>query len=212
MSDDLLLRVPAILIALTIHEFSHAGVAWLSGDMTARNAGRLTLNPLKHLDLLGTIMLFYGPFGWAKPVPVDPRAFRHPRRDDILVSIAGPVSNIVCALAFGWALRFLIADGPLSGLYTHFVKMLLVYIVELNIGISFFNLLPVPPLDGSHIVAALIPRSRLSSYLRIARYVPLVFFGLASIEWIAHVPALSAVLGPLYKPYNDFLMFLISGR
>src|SRR4030042_605671 len=91
----LLIRIPAILIALTIHEYAHGYVAWLKGDNTAKAAGRLTFNPLAHLDLFGTLMLFFGPFGWAKPVPVNPMNLDNPKKDMIYVGAAGPVSNIV---------------------------------------------------------------------------------------------------------------------
>jgi Zn-dependent protease len=130
--DTLLIRIPAILIALTIHEFAHGYIAWRFGDPTARNAGRLTLNPLGHLDIFGTIMLFFGPFGWAKPVPVNPYYFTNPKRDNLLVSLAGPASNIVLALAFGWTLRLLPASLMTPGLLLFFQ-----FCIGINIGIAF---------------------------------------------------------------------------
>jgi Zn-dependent protease len=155
----LILRLPVILFSLTVHEFMHAWAAWKCGDDTARRAGRLTLNPLAHLDLLGTICLIVGPIGWAKPVPVDRSNFRYEtaRRDDILVSGAGVAANFVLGIVFALVLRFfggaiLAIDqvGPI--LYE------MVFVGGLiNFGLAIFNLLPIPPLDGSHILQNLLP-------------------------------------------------------
>ena len=104
--EEILISAPAILIALTVHEYSHAYIAHKKGDDTAKRAGRLTFNPLVHLDLFGTLMLLWGPFGWAKPVPVNPLNYDNPKRDDIYVSAAGPISNILLALLFGYFFRW----------------------------------------------------------------------------------------------------------
>jgi Zn-dependent protease len=202
--DTLLIRIPAILIALTIHEFAHGYIAWRFGDPTARNAGRLTLNPLSHLDVFGTLMLFFGPFGWAKPVPVNPYYFTNPKRDGLLVSLAGPASNIALALVFGYALRLL----PIS-LLSPGILFFLQLCIGLNIGIAFFNLIPVPPLDGSHILAGLLPNHLIPSYYNKMRYVPMIFMGLLIAEWSFHIPLFSALINPLYKPFAAFWTHII---
>ena len=212
--DNMIIRIPGLLIALTIHEFSHAVAAKLCGDDTAQRAGRLTLNPFSHLDILGTLMILSGPFGWAKPVPVSPRQMRHPRFDDILVSLAGPASNIVCAVISGLLNRFVFMHGgPLSDADLDYSRAIIETAIGINIGIAFFNLLPFPPLDGSHMLAGLVPRSLVVPYYRIMRHVPMVFVALMSIEWLSggRIPAISFILGPLYQPWAQFWRSLIFG-
>jgi len=199
----LLFRVPAILIALTIHEFAHGWVARKLGDDTAERMGRLSLSPLAHLDLLGTIMLLFGPFGWAKPVPINPSKLRNPKRDMIWVALAGPLSNIL----FGWLVAFV---------YLHFYpdqgigygRLFFVYLIFLNIGLSFFNLLPVPPLDGSNILRGFLPLRTEISYMKAMRYAPFVFFGLIALEWAFKFPALSYLLNPIWDPYLKAMLSL----
>ena len=149
--------IPAILIALTIHEFSHGFVAHLLGDPTPKNQGRLTLNPLAHLDPLGTLMLIVARFGWAKPVQINPYNFRGNRQFGLLlVSLAGPVSNIVVALVGG--ILYNLVD-----VYSY-VWYLAVASLTINVYLALFNLLPIPPLDGSKILLGLLP-SRLHEYV-----------------------------------------------
>ncbi|HAG07171.1 MAG: Peptidase M50 [Clostridia bacterium 62_21] len=148
--DEILFLVPAILIGLTLHEFAHAYVADRLGDRTARAAGRLTLNPLVHIDVLGLILLFIAGFGWAKPVPINPYNFRgNIKRGVLLVSMAGPVSNFFIACISAAALAFFAYD-PLVG-------TLLKTVIYINVVLAVFNLIPVPPLDGSKILAGLLP-------------------------------------------------------
>jgi Zn-dependent protease len=194
----------SLLIALTVHEFAHAYIAWRFGDPTARNAGRLTLNPLSHLDIFGTAMLFFGPFGWAKPVPVNPYYFTNPKRHGLLVSLAGPASNILLALVFGYAFRFL-PDSLLSPGLIFFFQLC----IGINIGIAFFNLIPVPPLDGSHILAGLLPDRLIPSYYNKMRYLPMIFMGLLVAEWGLHIPLFSTIIYPFYKPFAAFWNFII---
>lgn len=137
-----LLSFLALIIAITIHEFSHALIADRLGDPTPRANDRLSLNPLKHLDPLGTLMLFVARFGWGKPVPIDPFNFAHPRRDELLVSLAGPASNLLLALTFS----FLTRPFPILSI-----------LIIVNISLAVFNLLPIPPLDGSKIFLNLLP-------------------------------------------------------
>jgi len=180
-----LLALPARVMALSIHEWAHAWAAYKCGDPTARMMGRMTLNPAAHLDLVGTIMMALLGFGWAKPVPVNPRNFRNYRRDDIIVSLAGItmnlilflVSTLVCAVVLiiaigssapGLPMNFVVTNAPLVGhvfvesvwgRMAGYIFEMLQYFVLVNISLAVFNLIPVPPLDGSHVLANLLPRN-----------------------------------------------------
>jgi Zn-dependent protease len=155
----LLLLVPPILVALTFHEYAHGYVANKYGDDTAKRNGRLTLNPLAHLDPVGTIMIFLVHFGWAKPVPVNPYRLRNPKRDMLWISAAGPLANMVLALLSGLLLRVVFALGGAP--HTHSIAGLLIYMVimglQINLALAIFNVLPIAPLDGSKILAGLLP-------------------------------------------------------
>ncbi len=145
-----IIAVP-LLAAVTVHELAHGWVAWKLGDPTPKLAGRLTLNPLKHLDPVGTLALVVTQaVGWAKPVPVNPIHFKNPKRDLVWVSLAGPLANFALALVFALLYRVF---SPFS----HFMAHLFVFGVQINVGLGIFNLLPVPPLDGSKVLAGLLP-------------------------------------------------------
>lgn len=163
---DLLFTLPAILIALTIHEFSHGLTAHLLGDPTPKNQGRLTLNPIPHLDILGTLLLLVARFGWAKPVQVNPFYFRGDRqRGMLLVALAGPASNLLVALV----------GGILYNLFDNqFVLIFLSRLITLDVYLAVFNLLPVPPLDGSKILLGILPRRMHESIYALESYGPLL--------------------------------------
>lgn len=168
---ELLLIIPVILFSLSVHEYSHGKAADMLGDPTARMLGRLTLNPIAHLDPIGAlVLLITRRFGWAKPVPINPRNFRNPKKDIMLVSLAGPASNIVLALLFSIVLRLLfngVTNGWLPyaipqqgfsmGSITYFLINMFYIGITLNLFFAFFNLLPVPPLDGSKILRGVLP-------------------------------------------------------
>ncbi|QQO10058.1 site-2 protease family protein [Breznakiella homolactica] len=149
----LLYSVPAVLIGLTVHEFCHGFAAYKLGDSTAKDQGRLTFNPLKHIDIIGLLFIVFAGFGWAKPVQFNPQNLSRPRRDKALIALAGPVSNLLLGILFCLILRFLVYvignDGS-SQLFVHGV-ILLYYGAAINFGLFVFNILPIPPLDGSHI-------------------------------------------------------------
>lgn len=174
----LILRLPVVLFALTIHEFMHGFAAYRCGDDTAYRAGRLTLNPLAHLDVLGTICLIFGPIGWAKPVPVNPYNYGHPRRDDIIVSGAGIAANFTLGVVCALVLRFF--GTQLAGIAEVGETLFsLVWVGSLvNFALAIFNLLPIPPLDGSHILENLLPAGaaiRFAEFRRHGVFVLLLF-------------------------------------
>jgi len=155
---EIVLRVPAVLIALTIHEFFHGYAAFCLGDNTAKWQGRLTLNPIKHLDPIGTLLLLFARFGWAKPVPVNPYNLRNPKRDMAIIALAGPVSNFVTAFFAMFIFMFLMATGWLgTGTVAMYTLMFFFNLFAINIGLGIFNLIPIPPLDGSKIFAMFLP-------------------------------------------------------
>lgn len=149
--------ITALIVALTVHEFSHALVGKWRGDRTAEHMGRLTLNPLAHLDLLGTLMLLTVGFGWAKPVPFDPRRLHRPLFDGILIALAGPAANFLLAAAVGMLFQALYTAGMLS--FTSMLPPFLVLLMIVNLFLMFFNLIPIPPLDGSHVIDAILHKA-----------------------------------------------------
>lgn len=155
MFNDWLLLLPALLIAITIHEFCHSWMADYLGDPNPRLSGRLSLNPLKHLDPIGTLMLLFFQFGWGKPVQIEISNLRHPKRDSALISLAGPASNLILAGFLAILLRFL----PVS-----LLSVFLVPVILMNINLAIFNLLPIPPLDGSKIIYGILPMSWADEY------------------------------------------------
>lgn len=164
---ELFVSVPAVLIAITFHEFSHGYVAHLLGDPTPKNQGRLTLNPIPHLDPLGTLMLLVAHFGWAKPVQVNPFYFKGDRqRGLLLVSLAGPFSNLVLALFVAILYNLFGVSGYLA--------LFLFLLVSINVYLAIFNLIPVPPLDGSKILLGLLPRHMHEYIYKIEAYGPLI--------------------------------------
>jgi Zn-dependent protease len=147
----------ALAVCVSVHEASHAWVAYKLGDPTAKNEGRVSLNPMKHLDPLGTIMIFIAHFGWGKPVPFNYYNLKHPRRDAALISIAGPISNLLTAFLIGILFKYI----PIM---PSFLTEALRSIFSLSIVLFLFNLLPIPPLDGSKLLGLVIPRSKEAWY------------------------------------------------
>jgi Zn-dependent protease len=180
------LVLPAVLVGFTVHEFSHALVAVRLGDSTPREQGRLTLNPISHIELIGLLMILLVGFGWAKPVQINPSNFKNPKNDEILVSLAGPFSNLLFGIAFALSLKFLFSLAPeifYTGEFGPVLFQILSYFVWINLLLAVFNLFPIPPLDGSHILLSLIPdkfsRFKLG-YTRYGRFILIALILLGS--------------------------------
>ncbi|GFE58669.1 site-2 protease family protein [Geobacter sp. AOG1] len=181
-----IMLVPA-LMAITCHEVSHGYIADKFGDNTARSMGRLTLNPLKHLDIFGTLMVFIVGIGWAKPVPVNFNNLRHPKRDMIWVAAAGPITNFTLAALSAFAMRGVAAfmerasEPSWLQMFLDPITLMLAFSVYINLLLAIFNLIPVPPLDGGRVAVGLLPYRQAESYARIEPYgmiiiIVLVFF------------------------------------
>ena len=179
LTDLLLSAVPALL-CITLHELCHGLVAYLLGDDTAKRAGRLTLNPLKHIDPMGLLMLVVAHVGWAKPVPVDMRSFENPKRGMALTALAGPVCNLVLAALFlflyGLAFPFAVRRGTSLALT---LVQLLDVTAHLSLGLGLFNLLPIPPLDGSKVLFSVMSDESYVKLMRYERYGIILLFALA---------------------------------
>ena len=187
--------IPVLLFALTLHEFAHAWTALQFGDRTAQWAGRVTLNPLKHLDPLGTIFMLVAHFGWAKPVPVTPANFTHPRAG-LWVSLAGIVANLLQAVLYAVAWHALLHVMPTALLGRGFVATLLLVGVTVNLSLALFNLLPLFPLDGAHIVENLLPRRQAYRFsLWSQRYGAMILLGLLVLGYVSTPGPLSLLVG-----------------
>ena len=174
---DFLLSAPVLLMSIVVHEVAHAWQARREGDYTADRLGRITLNPIRHMDPIGSVLLPLGLwfanapmlFGWAKPVPVDPRNYRQYRAGDIRVSLAGIVSNLILAVLFTLITAVLVKVGG-AGRVMDGLRQMFLFGIFINLVLAFFNLIPIPPLDGSHVLYQLLPPRAQDGYRRVSRY------------------------------------------
>lgn len=202
--SQLIILLPPLLVALTLHELAHGYVAWRLGDPTAQQAGRLTLNPIKHLDPLGTLTLIVTQMiGWAKPVPVNPRFFRQPEQGMLLVAIAGPLSNLLLAaisIVLIHLTPFLVSVTPQNMFYIlePLSKMLFISL-KINIVLCIFNMIPVPPLDGSRILVCLLPNTLAIKYMKLEKFGFIVILALV----------FSGALRHIFKPVFQFVLQLL---
>jgi Zn-dependent protease len=195
------LNLIVLLLSLTFHEFFHAWSAWKLGDDTAARMGRLTLNPIPHIDPFGTLLLplVGAPIGWAKPVPVNPANFTRKLRmgtGDIIVSAAGPLSNILLGLIAAIASGLLARFAPASFEYGEAAGVFLQRLMIVNAGLAIFNLLPIPPLDGGHVAENLVPYRHRDAWARYAAVAPMILLGVIAADFMFGIPILRTVMGP----------------
>ncbi len=197
---------PGILAALTVHEFAHGWVAHRLGDDTAKDMGRLTLNPIAHLDPVGTIMLFLVHFGWAKPVPVNPYNFNGDiRKGMVWVALAGPASNVLFAMVQGIVFQAMFKAGMIGfGTFGYRMFTLSIFI---NLMLAFFNMIPIPPLDGSKVVAGLLPPDYLPAWDRFERRGYMILMGLILISYFLKIP----IFGMTIFPIANFFYGMFAG-
>ena len=199
--ESLVLLIPVLLFAVVFHEFSHAWVANKLGDPTARYAGRLTLNPIAHLDPIGGLMILFVGFGWAKPVPVDPRHLKNPREDMMKIAFAGPASNLLLAFIAGTILRSGYFQGNMA------MMMVLFRFIQINIMLAVFNMIPVFPLDGSQIFSGLLIRTNPDLVRNLQIYGPQILLGAILIGYFTPISPIKWIIQPFVK----FFLFLFVG-
>lgn len=200
--QSLILKIPALLLAVTVHELAHGWVALRLGDPTARLAGRLTLNPLPHIDPIGALAFVIAGFGWAKPVPVNARNLRRPVRDMAFVAAAGPVSNFLLAFVglVAWILVRRTVEAPFLAAP---LEGMLSYVYAFNVALGIFNLIPLPPLDGGHFLPYLFPRGSWGLLRQLEQYGPFILILLIISG------ATRYIIGPVFELVSGFYFALV---
>jgi len=206
--EILILLLPALVFSLCIHEFSHGIVAYYYGDDTAYKYGRLTLNPLKHLDPMGTMMLLFIGFGYAKPVPVNTFNLNNPRTDIVKVAAAGPISNLILAFIGYFIMYFIFTFA--NTLFSDSLHLFFRIFIQINIYLAIFNLIPIYPLDGGQIFGNIISKYYPNFNENLVIYGPRILLGLILIGIISGVSIISIVLQPFYTVIDTFLNFVSS--
>ena len=192
----IVLLIPALVFSLSFHEFAHAWMAYRLGDSTAARMGRLTLNPISHLDPVGSIALLLMGFGWAKPVPVDTRYLQNPKEDMVKVAAAGPISNIILAIIAALALRILFS----TDLITNSIKTFFIIFMQINITLAVFNLLPVSPLDGSQILSPFLEKKFGSDIVwKMQLYGPRILFFIILFSMVTDIHIFSFIITPVFN-------------
>ena len=192
----IILLIPALVFSLSFHEFAHAWMAYKLGDNTAARLGRLTLNPMSHLDPVGSLALLLMGFGWAKPVPVDSRYLENPKKDMVKVAAAGPISNIILAVVAALALRLLFS----TDLLTNNIKTFLIIFMQINITLAVFNLLPVSPLDGSQILTPFLEKYFGSDVVwKMQIYGPRFLFFIIIFSMVTDIHIFSFIINPIFN-------------
>lgn len=197
---EALLRVLAILLCLTVHETFHGLAALALGDPTARDRHRLSLNPLRHIDWFGLALMFVAGFGWAKPVPVDPRYFKRPKQGMAVTALAGPVSNFLLAFLLLGISKVIFLYASYTPVWNGVFEFCLYTAAPLTIGLGLFNLLPIPPLDGSKVLAVFLPDG---AYVRLMRYERYGIFLLLILSWLGVTGGF--ISGAIWRVYSGLL-------
>jgi len=198
--QQIIILAPPFLLALTFHELAHGYVAWHLGDPTAKNAGRLTMNPLKHLDPWGVIAFIIMKIGWAKPVPVNPNYFKDPQKGMLLVALAGPAANVVLAIVSALLVKLLLIVPIIPMFVLKPLVGMLVASVWINIMLAVFNCLPIPPLDGSKVLMGLLPPETARSYAKLEP------FGFILLLALFYTGVISRVIMPVISFANGMLL------
>ena len=194
----MILMTPVILFSLTVHEYSHGKMALLLGDDTARRLGRLSFNPMRHLDIVGVLFFYFVGFGWAKPVPVDPRNFESPRRDMMYVAIAGPLANIALAVGCSFFIRLISPEFS-------YLFVILAYGIWINVALAIFNMLPMYPLDGSSVLKGMVSQKIAERMTHLDRFGAFLILGVFLLDHFAHTGILATIL---MLPINYSVLFL----
>ena len=194
----MILMTPVILFSLTVHEYSHGKMALLLGDDTARRLGRLSFNPMRHLDIVGVLFFYFVGFGWAKPVPVDPRNFESPRRDMMYVAIAGPLANIALAVGCSFFIRLISPEFS-------YLFVILAYGIWINVSLAIFNMLPMYPLDGSSVLKGMVSQKIAERMTHLDRFGAFLILGVFLLDHFADTGILSTIL---MLPINYSVLFL----
>jgi Zn-dependent protease len=197
--EVLVLLIPVLLFALVFHEFAHGWVANKLGDPTAKYAGRLTLNPMAHLDMFGSLMILFVGFGWAKPVPVDSRYLANPRKDMMKIAFAGPAANLLLAFIAGLLIR-------ITGYLGSFTTMLIMF-TQINIMLAVFNMIPISTLDGSQIFSGMMIRKNPDLVMKLQTYGPQILMGLILFGMFSSFSPIWMII----SPFVNFFMFLFAG-
>ena len=206
--DVLIILLPSLVFSLCFHEFSHGYIAYRLGDHTAARNGRLTLNPLAHLDPIGSLMILFVGFGWAKPVPVNPYNLSNPRRDMMIVAAAGPLSNLLLAFIGGIIFRIITNTSLIINISnSDIIIQLTYYFIYINIALAVFNLIPIPPLDGSQIFSTIIGKSNPQLVTYLNSYGPQVLFGLIIMGYLTGISVFSMIL----TPFISLFLFIFAG-
>lgn len=208
--SEILARIIVLFTAITVHEYSHGYVAYKLGDPTAKYSGRLSLNPMKHLDVWGALCMVLFGFGWAKPVPINPMYFRDRKRDTALVSFAGPLSNIVLAFVSTIiaALYFVFIYIPHPNFLTDFIYQLFIQLAIINIGFAVFNLIPIPPLDGSKILAMFLSNENHAKLMRIEQFGFPILIVLSLTGVLGNL--LRIFINPLYSAWVNLFEWIVN--
>lgn len=202
--QETLLTLPGLILALTVHEYSHARASDRLGDPTPERQGRLTLNPFAHMDVMGTICLLFGGFGWGKPVEIDPSYYRNPARDSAIVAAAGPISNFILAFILFIVMALMIIFCPIANYAVFLIYKIVCLAAYMNLGLGLFNLLPLPPLDGSKILRYFLKGRALEFMYTLERYSTIIII----VLFVSGLP--SMILSPLIDWISTGMASLIA--